>query len=84
MASGELVKKVVVCHQFHAVRVAVQETLRAARVGGRRMRGATGTSRDGMRETGRQSHRDRLARARFGQVPDYGVLHRFHRPLSGD
>lgn len=33
MASGELVKKVAGCHQFHAVPVTVEETMRAARVG---------------------------------------------------
>ena len=77
--SGALAKKMAGYHQFHAVRVAVDETLRAAmlqRAGGAGSRG-TGTLRSGAkawRRTRRPPHRSSLAHPGIGQEPDDGLL----------
>ena len=84
--SGKLVKKMAGYHQFHAVRVAVDETLRAAelqreragrgRRGGMAVRGgpeAGGSARG-------QAYWRRLAHPGIGQEPDNGLLRRGNRP----
>ena len=86
--SGVLVKKMAGYHQFHAVRVAVGETLRAARFdpderfrrGDRTLRGGPPTRR----QSWRPAHRRRLAHAGRGQEPVDGLLRRRDRARAGD
>ena len=80
---GTLVKKMAGYHQFHAVNVAVEETLRAANrapeaeeAAGRY---APATAR---RRAGRPARRRRLAHAGLGQEPDDGVLRRAGHPAT--
>ena len=84
--SGRLVKKMAGYHQFHAVQVAVGETLRAAELPTRRGRGS-GQIRS-RAETRRQARRPargrRVAHARLGQEPDHGLLRRPHYPRASD
>ena len=69
-------------HQFHAVNVAVEETLRAARAA-RRRRGAGRTRRAQARRRARRPARRRgLAHAGLGQEPDDGVLRRPRHPAT--
>ena len=86
---GRIVKKMAGYHQFHAVQVAVGETLRAAelhRAADRRGR-ARGPLR-GRPQAGRQARRPArgrgLAHAGLGQEPDDGLLRRPHHPRAGD
>ena len=87
--SSSLVKKMAGYHQFHAVRVAVDETLRAAKLqraevriaeGGRTVRGGPHTRRRAWRPT----HRRGMAHPGIRQEPDHGLLRRGHRPRAGD
>ncbi len=78
---GRLVKKMAGYHQFHAVQVAVGETLRAARAAprgrsGRRRRRPVRGGRQARRRAGRPAHRRGLAHAGLRQEPDDGVLRR--------
>ena len=86
--SGALVKKMAGYHQFHAVQVAVDETLRAARL----QRAETRTAEEGGRyEAGRKTggepgdHRigGSLAHPGVWQKPDDGLLHRPYFLLKG-
>ena len=78
---GKLTKKLAGYHQFHAVNVAVEETLRAAQIHG----GAAEEYRPAQRRrAGRPPHRRGLAHARLGQEPDHGLLRRADDPSSGD
>jgi len=83
---GVLAKKIAGHHQFHAVNVAIEETLRAAnlapgsRGGGRNLLRPPQPRRRARRQAGRRG----LARAGLGQEPDDGVLCRTADPASGD
>ena len=86
---GAQVKKMAGYHQFHAVRVAVGETLRAAALqrearetgegGGRYEAGPEAWRRDR-----RPAHRGRLAHPGLRQESDNGLLRRGRRPGAGD
>ena len=80
--SGALAKKMAGYHQFHAVRVAVDETLRAAELQ-RASKGVVDESRrryeSGVkprRGSGRPPNRGGLAHSGVGQEPDDGLLRR--------
>ena len=81
---GQLVKKMAGYHQFHAVNVAVAETLRAAQVQPEeRVAEALGRYESGKRhggDPGRPTHRRGLAHARLGQKSDHGLLLRARHP----
>ena len=83
---GVLAKKIAGHHQFHAVNVAIEETLRAAnlapgsRGGGRNLLRPPQPRRRARRQAGRRG----LAHAGLGQEPDDGVLCRTADPASGD
>ena len=87
--SGTLAKKVAGYHQFHAVRIAVAETLRAAEL--QRTARQTAEVLDGRYEAGRRpggAPGDRRIGvvwpyARLRQEPDDGLLRRVYRPRAG-
>ena len=83
---GTLVKKMAGYHQFHAVQVAVEETLRAARAAraaDRAAEPAGGTRRAAARRQARRPARRRgLAHAGLGQEPDHGLLRRARSSAS--
>ncbi len=85
--AARVVKKMAGYHQFHAVQVAVGETLRAAQLArgrrGRRTQGATRRAATG-RQARRPARRRGLAHAGLGQEPDDGLLRRAHHPRAGD
>ena len=86
--SGKPVKKLAGYHQFHAVRAAVSETLRAAELqqegrgigeaGGRYESGGRAGGAPGDRRVGVVWHTPG-----FRQEPDHGLLCRRHRPRAG-
>ena len=87
--SGTLVKKMAAYHQFHAVKVAVDETLRAAKLQRAEVRIA---EEGGRYEAGRKPGGE-LGDRRIGvvvahpgirQEPDHGLLRRGHRPRASD
>ena len=86
--SGALVKKMAGYHQFHAVQVAVTETLRAARLQ-RKVERSRRSSRplrvrpETRRQTWGPAHRRGLAHPGLGQEPDHGLLCRGHHPRAG-
>ena len=85
---GKLVKKMAGYHQFHAVNVAVEETLRAAQsLAADRVAEAAGPVR-GRQAAGRRARRPArrrgLAHAGLGQEPDDGLLRRARDPAPGD
>ena len=87
--SGALVKKMAGYHQYHAVRVAVDETLRAAQLqrSTERIGDDLGTLRIGptaRRRPRRPAYRRGLAHPRVRQKSDYGLLCRVHHPRGGD
>ena len=87
--SGALLKKMAGYHQFHAVRVAVDETLRAAKLQRAQPRiaeeeGRYETGRTSGRRTGRPPHRCGVAHPGLRQKPDHGLLLRLHRPRTRD
>ena len=88
--SGVLAKKVAGYHQFHAVQVAVAETLRAAelqRTARQTAEVLSGTVRGGTaagRRAGRPADRRGVAYARLRQEPDHGLLRRVYRPRAGN
>ena len=87
---GPLLKKVAGYHQFHAVRAAVDETLRAAALIGEGAAVAEEAD-EGHYESGRKpggtswrpSHRCRVAHAGLRKEPYHGLLRRRHRPGTG-
>ena len=86
--SGALVKKMAGYHQFHAVQVAVTETLRAARLQRKvdRIAEARGRYESGRKPGGKlggPAHRRGLAHPGLGQEPDHGLLCRGHHPRAG-
>ena len=91
VGSGALVKKMAGYHQFHAVRVAVAETLRAAELRGEPERIADKHYEKGRYEAGgkpggetrRPAHRRGLAHPGLGQEPDHGLLRRVDHPRTG-
>ena len=72
-------------HQFHAVNVAVEETLRAAQVAAA-ARGVRGRYERGPRQAAsrRPARRRRLAHPGLRQEPDDGLLRRPGHPAPGD
>ena len=83
---GDAHKKMAGYHQFHAVNVAVEETLRAAPATGawpRSRRAATRRAAAG-RRAGRPARRRGLAHAGLRQEPDDGLLRRPRDPAPGD
>ena len=87
--SGKLEKKMAGYHQFHAVRVAVDETLRATELtrSGRQNSGHRRAVRDWKksRRRSRRPARGRgVAHAGVGQESDDGVLHRGHHQRTGN
>ena len=79
---GRIVKKMAGYHQFHAVQVAVAETLRAAElVRADRVADRWAQAR---RQAGRPARRGGLAHAGLGQEPDDGLLRRADHPRAGD
>ena len=87
--SGALVKKMAGYHQFHAVRVAVDETLRAAKAATRRVADRRETDRlrdwqNAGRRAGRPPHRGRMAHPGLRQEPHHGLLHRRRHPRARD
>ncbi len=83
---GKLAKKMAGYHQFHAVNVAVEETLRAAQwlAGRRRSRRDVRRGPPARRRARRPPGRRRLAHAGLGQEPDDGLLCRARHPAPGD
>ena len=83
---GVLIKKMAGYHQFHAVNMAVAETMRACMTVSDRPASGTRTYLPGGRRTptGRPACRRGLAHAGIGQEPDDGVLRRAGRAASGD
>ena len=86
--SGKLVKKMAGYHQFHAVRVAVDETLRAAdlqRERAGRIAEVGWRYEAGRKPGGAPGEADwrRLAHPGVGQEPDNGLLCRRNRPGAG-
>jgi type I restriction enzyme R subunit len=80
---GALAKKMAGYHQFHAVNVAVEETLRAARIGGIKEDQDPGRFEAGRRrggEPGDRTRGSRLAHAGLGQEPHHGLLRGPHHP----
>ena len=86
--SGALLKKMAGYHQFHAVQVAVGETLRAAKL--QRAKTRIAQEGDGRlrvrshagRRDRRPAHRGGLAHPGIGQEPDHGLLRRTHHPRA--
>ena len=84
--TGALSKKIAGYHQFHAVRVAVGETLRAARQAERQMGELAWAVRSRVaagRPAGRPAGRGGVAHAGLGQEPDDGLLRRPARARAG-
>ena len=81
---GALAKKMAGYHQFHAVRVAVGETLpcRGVARGCRTHRALRGRPA-ARRRPRRPPHRRRLAHPGRRQEPHHGLLRRRHRPRTG-
>ena len=86
--SGKLVKKMGGYHQFHAVRAAVGETLRAAELQQeeRRVREDSGRYESGRRPGGEPGdHRIGVVWHTQGRArPDHGLLRRGHGPRAGN
>ena len=82
--SGDLVKKMAGYHQFHAVEVAVAETLRAAELKQAEEPGRYESGNEPGGAPGGPSHRCCLAHSGFGQEPDYGFLCRTYHPRTGN
>jgi type I restriction enzyme R subunit len=82
---GKLVKKMAGYHQFHAVNVAVEETLRAANAhkAGANPRALRGGPQ-ARRRPRRPARRRGVAHAGLGQEPDDGLLRRPRDPAPGD
>ena len=83
---GELAKKMAGYHQFHAVNVAVEETLArgASRATLQESPGRYEAGQQPGGEPGRPARRRRLAHPGLGQEPDHGLLRRAHHPAPGD
>ena len=80
---GQVVKKMAGYHQYHAVNVALQETLRAARAQEKPSRSPEhGTA--ARRQTGGPADWRGLAHAGIGQEPDHGLLRRARDPRAED
>ena len=87
--SGALAKKIAGYHQFHAVRVALAETLRAAKL---QREEPEITEEGGRYESGLKpggeawgpAHRGGVAYAGVGEEPDDGLLHGRRHPGAGD
>ena len=82
--SGKLLKKMAGYHQFHAVRVAVAETLRAARLKQEEEQEDQGSNRRPGGNPGDKTCRRSLAHSGFRKKSHDGVLCRTHNPQSGD
>jgi type I restriction enzyme R subunit len=78
--SGALAKKMAGYHQFHAVRAAVAETLRAAAL----QTGGYSEIQPRGGKPGRPAHWRGVAHARLRQEPDHGVLREPHHPRASD
>lgn len=83
---GIIIKKMAGYHQFHAVNLAIEETIRATRDV---VRGEANARRlfcfcPAGREAGRSARWRRLAHPRFGQKHHNGVLRRSRHPASSN
>jgi hypothetical protein len=84
---GKLAKKMAGYHQFHAVNVAVEETLRAGALRASVVAEARGRYEAGRKPGGAPGDRrigGDLAHARCRKEPDHGVLRRPDHPSPGD
>ena len=81
-SSGRLVKKMADYHQFHAVRVAVEETLRTLRAAKGSLSVYWRSRTEARRCAGRLAHRGDLAYPGVRQEPDHGLLRWGHCPRT--